>query len=348
LKWYNIEDDDRAAQTYLPSSQNIIHVPSNIRRLIRDKFLIECIESNINIIETRFTINATEEQITQYVTSTYNKYFATGRSEITVVANKTFYIEFDSNIATTSISIYARPDVLATQKNRIVENFKHASIVKWVYDPQYLTSMDMALNIDALPLDCFYPWLGDESLADYYDRFMESSATILLLIGAPGTGKTSFVRGLLAHRNESCMVTYSDKILSNDEFFASWMGNGTDNILVVEDADHMLWPRENGNDLMHRLLNIGDGLVKIPKKKMIFTTNISDVGKIDSAMTRPGRCFDIAKFERLTQEQANRVATKCDIELPACNSSNGTFSLAEVFTDSNVRKSAPKRTFGFV
>jgi adenylate kinase family enzyme len=40
------------------------------------------------------------------------------------------------------------------------------------------------------------------------------------LIGPPGTGKTTFIRGLLAHRSCSAIVTYDAGILEKDGFFA--------------------------------------------------------------------------------------------------------------------------------
>lgn len=43
------------------------------------------------------------------------------------------------------------------------------------------------------PFDEMYPWLEDETLTDYYHRFMNSKSNILILIGVPGTGKTTAI-----------------------------------------------------------------------------------------------------------------------------------------------------------
>jgi ATP-dependent 26S proteasome regulatory subunit len=42
---------------------------------------------------------------------------------------------------------------------------------------------------------------------------------------------------------------------------------------------------------MSRFLNISDGLIKLPNKKLVFTTNVTNFENIDSALLRPGRCF---------------------------------------------------------
>jgi ATP-dependent 26S proteasome regulatory subunit len=49
--------------------------------------------------------------------------------------------------------------------------------------------------------------------------------------------------------------------------------------------------------MMHRFLNVGDGLVTTKGKKLIFSTNLPSIRDVDSALVRPGRCFDILNFD---------------------------------------------------
>src|SRR5258708_22240109 len=49
--------------------------------------------------------------------------------------------------------------------------------------------------------------------------------------------------------------------------------------------------RANGNLHLHRFLAIADGVVRAQGRKILFTTNLPNVGDIDEALLRPGRCF---------------------------------------------------------
>jgi hypothetical protein len=154
----------------------------------------------------------------------------------------------------------------------------------------------------------FYPWLPkgvDRFIEDYY----ASTANVLVVYGPPGTGKTSFLRHMLLSQNINAMVTYDERILKDDEFFINYLTDDEHNALIVEDADVFLAPREDGdNDMMSKFLNVSDGLIKIMNKKMIFTTNISQLSKIDAALLRPGRCFACVEFRELTSQEAGAAA----------------------------------------
>lgn len=183
-----------------------------------------------------------------------------------------------------------------------------------------------------------------ESLTDYYDRYVNSSANVLLLKGLPGVGKTSFLRGLLYHSKQSATLTYHEKILEQDRFFVDWLEND-DMFMILEDADTLLLPRKEGNNLMARFLNMGDGLMGFTNKKIIFSTNLPNLSDIDSALTRPGRCFDILEFRNLNREESIVLCDKIGTSVPDGDS----FSVSELFANKrNETVSHKKSTFGFM
>ena len=169
--------------------------------------------------------------------------------------------------------------------------------------------------------------------------------------GSPGTGKTTFIRGLLAHRNSSAIVTYDAQILEKDGFFARFIEDDA-SIMVLEDSDAFLKSRSDGNTMMHRFLNVGDGLVTTKGKKMVFSTNLPSIRDIDSALVRPGRCFDILTFDNLTVPEAQALATKLGVTLPVRPRGKETqkYSIAEVFNEQTeqMNKSIQTRKVGFI
>jgi ATP-dependent 26S proteasome regulatory subunit len=114
--------------------------------------------------------------------------------------------------------------------------------------------------------------------------------------------------------------------------------------MVIEDADNFIISRKEGNTMMHRFLNVGDGLVGVKGKKLIFSTNLPSINDIDPALIRPGRCFDILHFDNYTEKQAKNISKKLNIEL--VKKDNGTYSLAEVF-HSEIKTPKIKNKMGF-
>jgi len=185
------------------------------------------------------------------------------------------------------------------------------STIKWIYDDKG-SYVDVPLDTSKQPIQELYPFLGDINLEDYYNMFITSDAAILILIGPPGTGKTSFVKGMIDHSKSSAMITYNIDQLDADSLFVEFIENQSCNFLIIEDCDTLISSRTDGNNIMHRFLNVSDGIVKTKNKKIIFTTNLPDVKDIDEALIRPGRCFDVVNFQELTRDQAEILAKKFD------------------------------------
>jgi hypothetical protein len=260
------------------------------------------------------------------------------------------YITYSVNSNSTTIRAFGDATFVEYIMDLVTGKFDIVtSYIEWIYSSDG-NSVNVPLNRDRLPCEEMYPFLNGETLGDYYDRFMASTANILLLIGPPGTGKTTFIRGLLSHTESSAMVTYDAAILEKDYLFARFIEDDT-SVMVLEDSDAFLKSRSDGNTMMHRFLNVGDGLVTTKGKKMIFSTNLPSIRDIDSALVRPGRCFDIVTFDTLTLPQAQTLADKLKVTLPVKPRGKETekYSIAEVFhVQQNQVTATSNRKVGFI
>lgn len=225
-------------------------------------------------------------------------------------------------------------ELMVKLKSLFPEKGKSEVKINWFYmnSRNELSSVEISLDETHVPMQEMYPFL-DCPLNEYYQKFIDSKSNVLLLIGPPGTGKTTFIRGLLSQARKKVMTSSDASTLVSDNIFIEFI-SGQYEYLVVEDADEFLLSRDNErNCIMNKLLNTSDGIISVPKsKKMIFSTNIKDVNSIDEALIRPGRCFDVLTFDTLKEDQARILFEKLnlkDVEIKK------EMTIAEIMTQKN-------------
>lgn len=343
----------REAEEMTNKAKNEIFLgASDVTDLFSSKILTARDEAGLETFHEEFGIYCTGKDWKKYVRDNQDyRQFQTG-------SESGFMYDDDSlswlyyRVHSTHVSIELTGDELFIEEN--MERFKGefefvTNQIEWLYsnDGQ---SIEIPLQHERMPVEEMYPFLEGESLENYYSNFMKSNASILLLIGPPGTGKTTFIRGLLQQTNSSAMVSYDANVLEKDYVFASFI-EGDKSVMVLEDADMFLKSRKEGNTMMHKFLNVGDGLVTTRNKKLIFSTNLPSISDIDPALIRPGRCYDILHFGELNQEQAEKLAKRCNTTL---NGKKDKWSIADVFYNQNTNQSKIKglktveRKMGFV
>jgi hypothetical protein len=188
--------------------------------------------------------------------------------------------------------------------------------------------------------DVFYPSIRggvDKFYADY-DR---SESPILVILGPPGMGKTSLIRNYIYGYNKDALITYDQALMETDEFFLFFLENAHD-VLLLEDFDIFLKSRDDDdNRIMSKFLNLAEGIVDISEKKIIVTANL-DKHHIDSALVRPGRCFDVLELDRYTERQAEAIIEQEGLTF---DGKRDNVSLAELF--SNKKRMEDRGPVGF-
>lgn len=357
LKSYTWDPSDNMfnLSKIMDNKENIFLGVSDVEDLITSEIMQKRIQADRTTVQRETTVLANRDTWKRWAEDHFKvglfQFVQTNSSSGFIVERDTLnFIKFSVNSNSTEVRAFGDSNFCEDMIKIVESQFDIVtSYIEWVYGGDG-HSVNVPLNRARLPIKEMYPFLGDETLESFYDRYMDSNANILLLIGPPGTGKTTFIRGLLAHRNASAIVTYDSAILEKDGFFARFIEDDAQ-VMVLEDSDAFLKSRSDGNTMMHRFLNVGDGLVTTKGKKMIFSTNLPSIRDIDSALVRPGRCFDIVTFDSLNVEQANNLANKLGVELPVRprGKEMEKYTLAEIFNKQSEQSAVAKtRKVGFL
>jgi hypothetical protein len=239
----------------------------------------------------------------------------------------------------------------AKNAENAIEYFRRGAGADLITDPMFsinwhfldskreLQSADIEEMADDVLHDEGYPEI-EGGVHPFIERYLDSREAVLVLQGPPGTGKTRLIRailGALSRRNNgqaSAIYTGDMKALESDEIFVKFI-TGWDEAFVVEDADHMLKPRAEGNEHLHRFLTVADGVVRSQGRKIIFSTNLPNVGDLDDALVRPGRCFARVNVRSLTYPEATQLLNRVRIETKTPtvtpNENTKSFTLAEIY-----------------
>lgn len=189
------------------------------------------------------------------------------------------------------------------------------------------------IDPNKLGRNSFYPFLGegvegeDVTMESYIHDYLTDSAPVLILIGAPGTGKSTFTR-TLAHISKLKTVICTDEGAVESGAVLSYVSKNSAGLLILEDVDNLLKSREAGNSFMSALLNESEGVCE-NEIKIVITTNLTNIDKVDSALIRQGRTFDIVDFRNLTRDEAKVVADEEGLDISTLDGNS--IPLADVF-----------------
>jgi len=171
-----------------------------------------------------------------------------------------------------------------------------------------------------------------EGFTEFHNQLLQRLHTdnkgLVLFHGQPGTGKTMYIRMLLAELSKlNKSVLYAPPGLSASltdpnmiEFISEWIyEENQDCILLIEDAEPLLENRSSGDGRsigISNLLNMTDGLLNDILGLTVIATFNMPITNIDPALLRQQRLIARKEFKKLSGAQAEKLSAAIGIELP--------------------------------
>ena len=301
--------------------------------IVNDESWIKWKDENVEIVSTTHQINPNDTRIklkkvigrlTKYpkvIIQWVNSQTSKGKTEISSMiayyshANSEFnYEAFDEEIH--GLKIHEE---------------KKSQVYMVVQRQHGLDLQDFEIEIPTLDIEENY---GSE-WAEKHDRLIDAFTIrkkkgIALLHGLPGTGKSMYIRHLIATLCENRTVVYLPNQLINcitDPGFIPLMAEYSGAILVIEDADEAIKARKNGGGTVDKLLNLADGILSDFLGMQIICTFNNDIASIDEALLRKGRLILKHEFNKLDVKSAQKLSDKLGFK----NTIEDPMTLAEIY-----------------
>jgi hypothetical protein len=170
---------------------------------------------------------------------------------------------------------------------------------------------DIEIKELELKVDEYY----NDDFREVHDIIDESlkvdSSGLILLHGAPGTGKTSYIKYLLGNHEGRDFIFIPNDFVNEllQPNFISFLITNKNATLVIEDAEKVIISRESNshNSVVSTILQLTDGLFSdFLNIKIICTFNTS-IEKVDKALLRKGRMIAYYEFKALHAARADAM-----------------------------------------
>ena len=331
---YDFPDDNKLDPTKI-DFELIKHLFTNITRVRRYE------ECNIKErTEVEISLSQVEKELLNEVRS--NEKYLTIAADNKVVVIKTngmsiyHYGEETEDLKKLAESIHK-----ALPKKQKDKKIPKINLIKFSQGDYYTVERDIRptnINLEENYNDDFKPVYKD------IKSFLEKRCSgLVLLHGDAGTGKTSLIRHLITNVDRDYVIV-PNSIASRlgDPDLVSFIVDNTDSVFILEDCEQLLEDRgENSfNNAITTILNMSDGLLSdVCNIKFICTFN-AQIGKIDKALLRKGRCAAKYKFDKLSADKVRVLNEKYNLGHEKIEA----MTLAEVYNADKTDYTEKKKT----
>ncbi|MBL0200349.1 MAG: AAA family ATPase [Chitinophagaceae bacterium] len=228
-------------------------------------------------------------------------------------------VDFDTNSSTVRF-LFRKTDI--AKVDSVIKGVKKFRERKLKRKPQIFILVNTSTGIGTTPLLITRPRLNiAENYNDDFKAIHEiifrrlskkNDKGLVLLHGKPGTGKTSYIRYLIATLKKNVIFLSPDMAgaITNPNLISILIEN-PNCVFVIEDAENIVVDREkDGNSPVSALLNISDGLLSDCLNIQLICSFNTDISKIDSALMRKGRLIAKYEFKELEVEKARTLSEK--------------------------------------
>ncbi len=313
-----------------------INLPSEYQRLYINNLIGEKLKSGSSKAQVTDYIHCNinkNQELAEYIENKFNYYITNESNGIIVEDEYIIDLRFSSSnslFTTYWVSILAGSkaeckkhlnNLKLVLKDFIEESRKISYEIIQYRDCDSLDSSHYQDNVYKNFNPLSFPYIDD--IDKYIESFLKSNASLLILKGIPGTGKTTFSKEIITKIDErkidrsslNVLYSFDENIFYSNEFFRK-IQFGNFDVVVLEDFNSLIQKNQESENVnpLNKFLSSIEGLIS-KNTKIIISTNIESKNQLNSALIRPGRCFDVLNFRKLEKEEIDNLCDSCDKDL---------------------------------
>lgn len=204
--------------------------------------------------------------------------------------------EIINNFITSSVCTKKRSTPALYECNLHIERWEKRKDIEETYWDTYVMAQAKQNKITKR-IDDFLHSKND------YVKHNKNYKLVFLLIGPPGTGKSTLCKLIAQYANRDMFALPMDQTVTDNVFSKMYNKVKNESVIVLEDLDR-IYSKQSGNKTMISLstiLNAFDGPQTLQGNIVIITAN--DTAHFEEALTRSGRIDEVVVFSHICEEE---------------------------------------------